>query len=145
MAAEVGCSEGEESRIHGSLEEEKEDQDDDSSFAMGGDDDCVENNGADGVDHKQEVRLEDGCESGCYEAAHCKGDQGIGEHVRSLSGRESSVLGSVVDEEGSDSDLGSDVAELGDKSEDHVVLFVERALSNLVSELIEGEVLHSSR
>lgn len=38
--------------------------------------------------------------------------------------------------------LSTDIAKLGDETEDHVVLLVERALTDLVSELVDGKVLN---
>lgn len=38
--------------------------------------------------------------------------------------------------------LSTDIAELRNETEDHVVLLVQRALADLVSELIDGEVLN---
>jgi hypothetical protein len=58
-----------------------------------------------------------------------------------LGGSESAVLRGVVDEEGGDGDLSTNIAELSDKTEDHVELLVEWSLANFVPELISSEVL----
>lgn len=99
VAAQVGGSESEERGVHGGLKEEDGDQDTDGGVAGRGADDGVHGDGDDGVDHEEEVGLEDGCESRGDEAADGEGDERVGEHVRRLSGAESCVFGGVVDEE----------------------------------------------
>jgi hypothetical protein len=41
--------------------------------------------------------------------------------------------------------LSTNVAELRDEAEDHVVLLVKRSLSDLVPEFVESKILHSCR
>ncbi len=144
MTAKIGSTQSEDCGVHGSLEEEQEKQDNDCSLALSRNDHGVEDNGEDGVDHEQEVCLEDGRESSRDETANSERDQSIGEHVGRLGRAEGRVLGGIIDEEGSDGNLSSDVAKLGNEAEDHVVLLVERTLSDLISELIESEILYGS-
>ena len=59
------------------------------------------------------------------ENAH-EGDLHVGKHLRGLGSGASSVVGKVVDEEGSARDLSSDVRELGEETEDGVLALVER-------------------
>ncbi len=58
-----------------------------------------------------------------------------------MGGSESAVLSGVVDEEGGNGDLSTNIAELSNEAEDHVELLVEWSLANFISELIESEVL----
>lgn len=55
-----------------------------------------------------------------------EGDLHVGKHLRGLGSGASSVVGKVVDEEGSARDLSSDVRELGEETEDGVLALVER-------------------
>ena len=126
VLAEVGSTESEDGWVHWGLEEEKSDEDTDGSLTVTGNNVGVESNGEDGKDGEDERWLKDHGESGGDETSDGEGDQSIREKVGSLSGGVGSVLGGVVDEERGDSDLSTDVAELGDKTEDHVVLLVER-------------------
>ena len=50
----------------------------------------------------------------------------------------SAVLSDIVDKKCTDSDLGTDVAELGTKGEEHVVLLPDGALSDLVPFFVYG-------
>lgn len=117
MAAEIGSTESEEGWVpkgglvrclpgcecwgylHWGLEEEDSDQDTDGSIAGGGADDSVHGDGDHGIDHEEEVSLEDGSQDGSDEAADGEGDESIGQHIGGLSRAEGGVLGSVVDEE----------------------------------------------
>lgn len=128
VTTEVGSSESEDGGVHWGLEEEKTDEDTGGRLAVATADIASESNSADSVDSEDEVGFEDSGKSGSEEASDGEGDESVGQHVGSLSGSVRSALGEVVDEEGSDSDLGTDVAELGDETEDHVVLLVDRTL-----------------
>lgn len=143
MSAEVFSTESEESRVHWCLEEEDGDQDTDGTVALSGADDSIQGDGDSTINHKKKVSLED-CGQTCrYESTDSEGDQGVREEVGSLSGSESTVLSGVVDKEGGNGDLSTNIAELSNEAEDHVELLVEWSLADLVSELISSEVLDS--
>nr|POF04557.1 hypothetical protein CFP56_56038 [Quercus suber] len=148
VAAEVGGAEREDGRVHGRFPEEEGDEDADGGLAGAGADVGVEGDGEDGVDGEEEGRFEDGGEAEGDEAADGEGDEAVREHLRGLGFGVGSVLRRVVDEEGGDGDLSTDVAELGDQAEDHVVLLVERCITDdlavLVDAHLEGAVLHDA-
>lgn len=77
VPAQVGRAEREERRVHGRLEEEEHDEDGDGRRAVARADVCIQGDCENGVDHEQEVGLED-CREGCGdEAADCEGDEGV--------------------------------------------------------------------
>lgn len=92
-------------------------------------------NGTAGINDQDEVRLQDHSQAGGDETADGESDQSVRKHVGGLSGRVRSGLGGVVDEECSTGDLGTDVAELGDESKDHVPFLVERLVLHKAAEL----------
>ncbi len=145
VASKVGSAESEDGWVHGRLEEIDDDQDTDRDVSGNGADDSVQGNGDDSVNHEEEVRLENSSQTSSDETATSEGDESVGEQVGGLSGSEGSILSGVVDEERANGDLSTDVAELRDEPEDHVVLLVERTLANLVAELISSEVLDGAR
>jgi hypothetical protein len=65
------------------------------------------------ADTQEERSRHKGQEGGSHESADGKGDQSVREHLRSLGVGETTVLVGVVQEEGTDGDLSTDVAELG--------------------------------
>lgn len=71
----------------------------------------------DGADGQEQGSRHKGEESGTNESTDSKGDQTVREQLRSLRVGVTTVLVGVVDEEGSDGDLSSDVAELGGETE----------------------------
>jgi hypothetical protein len=97
-------------------------------------------NGADSVDDEEEVRLENRRETGSDEAADGESDQGIRQHLGALCVGDTTVLMGVVDEESGASDLGTDVAELGDEAEDHVVLLPDGTGTDDLSVGISGKL-----
>lgn len=109
VLAQVGRAEGKDGGVHGGLEEEDDDEDGDGGDAVAGADVGVEGDGAAGVDDEQEVALEHGRERGGDEATDGEGDQCIRQHAGGGRGGEGGVLGCVVDEEGGDGDLGTDL------------------------------------
>ena len=85
------------------------------------------------------MRNERPCEIGRAQVSHCtirrswkvrenehEGDLHVRKHLRGLGSGASSVVGKVVDEEGSARDLSSDVRELGEETENGVLALVER-------------------
>lgn len=127
VSSEVGGSEGEDGRVHGRLEEEDGHEGADSAWSLGGEDDAVDDDGDDDIDGEEEVRLEDGGECRGEEPSDGEDDEGVGEVLRSSRVGEARVLDGVVDEEGGDRDLGTDITELGEEGKEHVVLLVEWA------------------
>ena len=126
VLAKVGGTKGEDGWVHWGLEEEESDEDTDGSLAVTSSDESVKCDGADGEDGENERWLKDGGKGGSDETSDGERDQSVGEEVRGLSSRVGSVLSGVVDEERSDGNLGTNVAELCNETEDHVVLLVER-------------------
>jgi hypothetical protein len=130
---EVGSSHGEDSRIHWGHEEVDGHDSTDGSLAVTGADVGVKSDGGNGVDNHDEAGAQDGGKTSGDEAADGEGDQSVGEKVGSLSLSPASVVDSVVDEEGTDGNLGTNVAELSNETADHVVLLPDAALANLTA------------
>lgn len=127
MSAEVGGSEREERWVHGSHEEEDGDEHTDGWSTTAVRDVCRHGDCDSRVDDHDEVGLEDSRQAGSDKATNGESNQTIRQHLRALGGREVGVLGGVVDEEGRDSDLRADVAELRGDGGDQVVLLVQGA------------------
>ena len=100
-------------------EEHDDDQADDSTRASLERSDGADEGGAgNGADGQQERSRHEGEQSGTDESTDGKGDETVRKHLRSLLVGETTVLVSVVEEEGSDGDLSSNVAELGDEAKE---------------------------
>jgi len=130
---EVGSSHSEDSGVHGGHEEVDGHDGTDGSLAVTGADVGVKSNGGNGVDDHDEAGAQDGGKTSGDEAADGEGDQSVGEEVGSLSLGPASVVDSVVDEEGTDGNLGTNVAELSNETADHVVLLPDAALADLTA------------
>lgn len=130
---EVGSSHGEDGRVHRSHEEVDGHDSADGSLAVTGADVCVESDGADRVDDHDEAGREESGETSGNETTDGEGDQGVGEKVGSSRLRPTGIVDSVVDEEGTDGNLSTDIAELGDETADHVVLLPDTALTDLTT------------
>jgi hypothetical protein len=133
MATKVGSTHSEDGRVHGSLEEEDGNQDTDTgdtltSAAVGS-----ESNGAARVDNHDEVGAQEHGKTSSDESTNGEGDEGIAKHGAGLAGRDTTVLVGIVDEEGSNSDLGTDVTELSKEGEPHVVLLPDGAMASMAS------------
>lgn len=133
VAAKVGSTHGEDGRVHGSLEEEDGNQDTDTSDTLTSAAVGSESNSAARVDNHDEVGAEDHGKASSDKSADGEGDEGVAQHGAGLAGRDATVLVGVVDEEGSNSDLGTDVAELSKEGEPHVVLLPDGALASMAS------------
>jgi hypothetical protein len=103
-----------------------------------------------GVDNEHEVRFEHSGKRSGDKAANSKSDQSVRQHLRGLRAGKCGVLSGIINEEratrtdtgnvsqfpdlwgceGGYLHLCTDVAELRDEAEDHVVLLVKRAISN---------------
>jgi len=129
----VGSSHGEDGRVHGSHEEVDGHNSTDRTLALASADVSVKSDGGNGVEDHDEAGGQDSGKTSGDEATDGEGDQSVGEKVGSLSLSPASVVDSVVDEESADSDLGTDVAELGNETADHVVLLPDAALTNLAT------------
>ena len=112
MRAKVGSSEGEESRVHGSHEEEDNDEDTDTSNTADGADGSSAGNGEGGVDHEEEVGLEDRGETSGDETTDGESDQSVRQHLRALRVADSSRLVRIVDEESSAGNLQKKVSKV---------------------------------
>lgn len=106
--------------------EEHDDEHADACNTANSADGCGACNSQDSVDNEKEVRLENRRETSSNEATDGEGDERIRQHLGALGIGNTTVLMGVVDEQGSAGDLGTDIAELSDETEDHVVLLVER-------------------
>jgi len=140
VRSKVGSSESEESRVHGSHEEEDNDEDTDTSNTVERADGGSASNGETGVDNEEEVGLEDRRKSSGDETTDGEGDQGVGQHLRTLRVADTTVLVRIVDEESSAGNLGTDVAELSGKAEEKVVLLPDGAGADNVSVGIGGKL-----
>ena len=89
----------------------------------------VESDGDDGVYAEEEIWSQYSSQGGGEETANGEGDEPIRKHVGGLSAGEVGRFRGVINEETCYCHLSTDVAELGDETEDHVVLFVEWALA----------------
>ena len=98
VRAKVGSSEGEEGRVHGSHEEEDNDENTDTGNTADGADGSSAGNGEGGVDHEEEVGLEDRGETSGDETTDGESDQSVGQHLRALRVANSSRLVRVVHE-----------------------------------------------
>ena len=140
VPAKVGGTQGEDRGIHGSHEEE----DDDDACNAGGSvcaragDKGRQSDAASGVDHEDEVGLEEVRHTSRDEATDGEDDEAVGEQAGAFFRGVRRGFGGVVDEEGRNGDLGADVAELRDESEHHVVLLEEGLLLDDVSVLVDG-------
>lgn len=112
VRAKVGSSEGEESRVHGSHEEEDNDEDTDTSNTADGADGSSAGNGEGGVDHEEEVGLEDRGETSGDETTDGESDQSVRQHLRALRVADSSRLVRIVDEESSAGNLQKKVSKV---------------------------------
>ena len=140
VPAKVGSTKGEDGRIHGSHEEE---DDDDASNARSSvralaRDESRQSNAASGVDHEDEVRLQDVSHTSSDEATDSEDDKTVGEQAGAFFRRVRSGFSGIVDEKGCDGDLSADIAELSGETEHHVVLLEERFLLDDVAILIQG-------
>jgi hypothetical protein len=130
---EVLGSEGEDSGVHGCHEEVDGHDGTDGTLTLASADVGVESDGGNGVEDHDESGAEDGGKTSSDEAADGEGDQSVREEVGSSRLRPASVVDSVVDEEGTDGNLGSNVAELSKETEEHVVLLPDAALTDLTA------------
>lgn len=140
VPAEVGSTQGEDGRIHGG---HKEEDDDDagntrSSMCAGARDESCQSNAASGVNHENEVRLQDVSHTSSDETTDSEDDKTVGEKAGTFFRRVRSSFSGVVDEEGGDGDLSTDIAELSDETEHHVVLLKEGLLLDDVAILVQG-------
>ena len=110
VASKIGRSERKDRWIHRGLEEEDRDKHANGRGSMSGADVRVECNGTAGVDHNEEIRLQDCCDSCCDKATNRERDQAVRKTLCSLGFRKGCVLGGVVDEERGDGDLRADIA-----------------------------------
>lgn len=129
----VGSSHGEDGGVHGSHEEVDGHDGTDGTLAVTSADVGVKGDGGNGVADHDEAGGQEGGKTGGNEATDGEGDQSVGEEVGSLGLRPASLVDSVVDEEGTNGDLSTDVAELGNETADHVVLLPDAALTNLTA------------
>lgn len=136
VAAEVGGTDGEDAGVHGCHEEEDDDDACNTGGAMGIGNVCGEGNADGGVDHEDEVRLEEVGDTCSDEAADGEGDEAVGEQAGTFFGGKGGSFGRVVDEEGSDGDLGTDVGELCNETTHHVVLLPQGLLLDDVTILV---------
>jgi hypothetical protein len=130
---EVGSSHGEDSRIHWGHEEVDGHDGTDGTLALAGTDVGVKSNAGNGVEDHDEAGAQDGGKTSGDEATDGEGDQSVGEEVGSLRLSPASVVDSVVDEESTNGNLGTNVAELSKETEEHVVLLPDAALTNLAA------------
>lgn len=126
----VGSSHGEDGGVHGGHEEVDGHDGTNGTLALAGADVSVKSDGGNGVKDHDEAGRQNSGETGGDEATDGEGDQSVGEEVGSLSLSPASVVDSVVDEESTDGNLGTDVAELGDETADHVGLLPDATLTN---------------
>ena len=129
----VGSSHSEDSGVHGCHEEVDGHNTTNGSLAVTGADVGVKSDGGNGVDDHDEAGAQEGGKTSGDEAADGEGDQSVGEEVGSLSLCPAGLVDSVVDEEGTDGNLGADVAELSNETADHVVLLPDAALADLTA------------
>ena len=101
------------------LEEHDDDQADDTAAPLQRSDGANESATSERVDGKQERGGDEGEQSGTDESTDSEDNETVGKHLRSLGVGVTTVLVGVVEEEGSDGDLGSDVHELGDESSEN--------------------------
>jgi hypothetical protein len=133
MDTKIVCTKCKQSRVHWSHEEVDGHDSTNGSFALASADVGVKNNGGNTVDdHDEAGRDECGKASG-DEATDGEGDQSIRKEVGSLSLSPASVVDGVVDEESTNGDLGTDIAELGNETANHVVLLPDASLSDLTA------------
>jgi hypothetical protein len=92
-------------------------QTDDTAHTMQGSDQGNQDATDDRVDGEEQRGADKGEKGGTEESTDGEQDQSVREELGGLGVRQSSVLMGVVDEEGTDGDLGADVHELGDESE----------------------------
>lgn len=119
--------------LHGCHEEVDGHDSTDGSLAVSSADVGVKSDRGNGVDDHDEAGAQDGGKTSGDEAADGEGDQSVGEEVRSLGLGPASLVDGVVDEEGTDGNLSTDVAELSNETADHVVLLPDAALANLTA------------
>lgn len=129
----VLSTEGEDSGVHGSHEEVDGHDSTNRTLAVTGADVGVEGNADKGVEDHDESGAEDGGKSSGDEAADGEGDQSVGKEVGSSGLSPAAVVDSVVEEEGTDGNLGANVAELGNETTEHVVLLPDAALTDLTA------------
>lgn len=137
VSAKVGSTEGEDGGVHGSLKEEDGNQNTDgsgtgTSAAVGS-----ESDGAARVDDHDELGAEEDSQASSDESTDCEGDESVAEHVAGRGSRDTTVLVGVVDEEGGDGNLGTDVAELSNEGEPHVVLLPDGTLVAVSSLILD--------
>jgi len=144
VATKVGGSEGEDSGVHGSLKEEDGNQSTDGGFTGTSAAVSGKSNGAARVDNHDELGLEEDSQTSSDESTNSEGNESVAKHVGSIGSRNTTVLVSVVDEEGSDGNLGTDVAELSTEGKPHVVLLPDGTFS-VVSSLILNDSLRDLR
>lgn len=137
VVAEVSGTHGEDGGVHGSHEEEDGDEDTDTGNTPGSSTDVgSKSDGTARVDNHDELRAEDDSKTSSDESTDSEGDESIAQHVATLGSGDVTVLVGIVDEEGSNGDLGTDVAELSTEGEPHVPLLPDGALSDVASLVI---------
>lgn len=135
--AEVSGTHGEDGGVHGSHEEEDGNEDTDTGNTPGSSTDVgSKSDGTARVDNHDELGAEDDSKTSSDEPTDSEGDESIAQHVATLGSGDVTVLVGVVDEEGSNGDLGTDVAELSTEGEPHVPLLPDGALSDVASLVI---------
>jgi hypothetical protein len=103
-------------KTHHNRFEEHDDHDaSHTSHTLESGDENDEDTADDGVDHEQERGRHDGKKSSSEESSDGEEDQTVRQELSSLS-IGNTLLGAVVDEEGTDGDLSSDVHELGEET-----------------------------
>ena len=131
IGTEILDREREDRRIHAGLEEEDGDEEDDGGNAAKANCQSAEEGGEECPDCEDVSRFEEFHETGGNEAANGEGCKGDGEEIGGEGvGDVFICFRNVVDEERSKGDLGCDVDELGDETEDCMVLLVEWSLGD---------------
>jgi hypothetical protein len=99
------------------LEEHDDDQTDDTTASVQGRDSADKSATSEGVDGEEKGSRDEGEQSGTDESTDGEDDKTVRKHLGSLGVGVTTVFVGVVEEEGSDGNLSSDVHELGDEGD----------------------------
>ena len=141
VSTKTGGTEDEDDWVHDGFETHDGDQADDTTDTREGSDEDDHEESTSGTCGEEDRSRNDGKESDTDESTDGEGDETVRQELRSLRVLEKSDIVSVVEEEGSDGDLSTDVEELSDETGDGSDLLPERLVEVGVGTLGVGKSL----
>jgi hypothetical protein len=141
VSTKTGGTEDEDDWVHDGLETHDGDQADDTSDTVKRSNEDDHEESTESTSGEEDGSRDDGKKSDTDESADGEGDETVRQELRSLRVLEEGDIVSVVEEEGTNGDLGTDVEELGDETSDGSDLLPERLVEARVGTLSVGKSL----